>query len=454
MPDTGIPCTPSARRRTASPARYLSAYAGENLPRYTSYPPANRFGALDEAAYRDMLAGLPAQASLSLYVHIPFCESLCWYCGCNTSVPNKPQRVTRYLDALETEIARIGALVPPYANVTQIHLGGGSPDYLEPDQLQALMAALRGAFKIAPDAEIAAELDPRGASEDKVAALAAAGLTRASLGVQDFNEEVQKRINRLQPFETVRTAVERLRAAGVASLNLDLMYGLPGQTLADVRHTAALAASLAPDRLAVFGYAHVPWFKIHQRVIDTDLLPQGPVRFAQAEAAAAELAAHGYQRIGFDHFAFPDDRLAVAAREGWLGRNFQGYTADPADALIGLGASSIGGSAIGFAQNNPVAAKYCEAIEAGGLATSRGLVLTGEDRCAGARIERLMCDLELPLEAGDDIAALAPMVADGLARIENGRLLVEEAGRPYLRNLAAAFDPGLERSEGRHSRAV
>lgn len=441
-------------RMTDTP-RFLPAHALAAVPRYTSYPPANRFGAMEGKDQAGLIAALPENASLSLYVHIPFCESLCWYCGCNTSVPNKPERVSRYLAALELEIARIGAAMPRGARVTHIHFGGGSPDYLEPDQMRTLFAGLRGAFRFDPEAEIACELDPRGVSTERLAPLVENGLTRASLGVQDIDESIQVKINRLQPDHVVREAVEQLRAAGVAGINLDLMYGLPGQTERHVRRTADFAARLEPDRLAVFGYAHVPWFKRHQKAIREAELPGAEARFRQAETAARVLGRHGYQRIGFDHYAWPDDKLSRAAREGWLSRNFQGYVADPADAVIGLGASSISSYPGGYVQNDPVAALYADKIEKSLSPVVRGLPLTPSDRAVARQIERLMCDLALDLPADDPAwEGLTPLVADGLARIENGRLVVNEAGRPYLRNLAATLDPGFEAGPQRHSQAV
>jgi oxygen-independent coproporphyrinogen-3 oxidase len=297
-------------------------------------------------------------------------------------------------------------------------------------------------------------------------ALAALGVTRASLGVQEFSPHVQEAIGRIQPFETVRAAADALRGAGIARINVDLMYGLPGQSIADVQATVDLVAALHPSRLALFGYAHVPWFKANQKLIDEAALPGASERIEQARAAAQRLASHGYVPVGLDHFAQADDALAVAARTGRLRRNFQGYTTDPADALIGLGASAIGRLPQGFVQNAVDIAGYARAVTQGAFATVKGIAVSADDELRGAIIERLMCDLAVDLAAlpvpapeatpsfAHERAELDALAAAGLITIEGSRITVTEEGRPFVRLVAAAFDAYLAQSRSRHSIAV
>lgn len=449
------PVRPHASSRSWT---YLPAYAQETLPRYTSYPPANRFDAsVGPADAARAIRSLSSDATLSLYVHVPFCRKLCWYCGCHTSVPTPADPVQSYLDAMQREIELVAALIPSGARVTHVHLGGGSPDILSRPQIEALFRTLRSRFHFDRFAEIAAELDPRGASDEVVEAFAAAGLNRASLGVQVLNPDVQRRINRIQPAEEVAATIRRLRAAGVESLNLDIMYGLPAQTLADVVETAAFASNADADRIAVFGYAHVPWFKKHQKAIQTDELPGGEARFRQAEAAAETLERAGYLPIGFDHFAAPGDGLVTVERKGMLRRNFQGYTDDAADALIGFGASSISSLPNLIWQNTPDTSAYRQATGEGRAPVVRGIRLTDEDRRIARLIERLLCDFEVVVPGDIWIRAcpqLSTLHADGLVEFTDGRLVVTARGRPYVRNIAAAFDPGLTPATQRHSLAV
>jgi oxygen-independent coproporphyrinogen-3 oxidase len=295
--------------------------------------------------------------------------------------------------------------------------------------------------------------------------LALAGVNRASLGVQDFNDHVQQAINRIQPFDVTERAVEWLKEAGIKAINFDLMYGLPGQTVDDVIRTVDQAVRLGPDRLAVFGYAHVPWMKAHQRMIDEDRLPPGPERLAQALAAGRRLGEHGYRAIGLDHFARPGDALTQALDEGRLRRNFQGYTTDRSSVLLGFGASSIGSLAEGYVQNQVPFADYGRAIRKGRLAAARGIQLTDDDRLRRAVIERLMCGLDADLDemaAGfgldetfaPELAALKPLAGDGLVDIRGSLVRITEQGRPWMRTIAAQFDRYLETGEARHSRAV
>ena len=442
-------------------------YADERLPRYTSYPTAPQFSpAIGAEAYGEWLAALPGEAVGSLYVHIPFCRRMCWYCGCNTSVASRPEPVADYLAALEAEIGMVARRLPRRLAVSHLHFGGGTPTIVSPDQFRALMARLRDAFDLLPEAELAIEIDPRVLTARMAEALGTAGINRASLGVQSLDPAVQAAINRVQSLEETALAVDRLRAAGVRGINVDLIYGLPRQSVESAVATARAAAALRPDRFSVFGYAHVPGFKKHQRRIDAAALPAGFERAAEAEAIAGTLVADGYVRIGLDHFALPGDPMAVAARTGMLHRNFQGYTTDGADLLIGLGASSIGHLPEGYVQNAPVTRDYVAAIAAGRLATVRGYALRDDDRLRAELIERLMCDLAVDVPAicrrhGVDAGAVAdadPMIerlaADGIVRRDGGIIAIAPEARNLVRVAAAAFDAYRAGSGAVHSRAV
>lgn len=346
--------------------------------------------------------------------------------------------------------------------VSHLHWGGGTPSTLGPDGLFALREALDACFDLGGIREHAIELDPRHVTTALVHALACIGVNRASLGVQDLSPHVQKAIGRIQPYDTVARSVELLHGAGIDAINFDLMYGLPRQTVDDVRATMEKACALGPQRIALFGYAHVPWFKKQQRLIDVASLPGAGERLEQMQTASAFLASHGYEPIGFDHFALPNDPLATAARQRKLRRNFQGYTTDGADTLIGIGASAIGRLPEGFVQNAPDIGGYARAVGAGTLATVRGFALSSDDRLRAEIIERLMCDLQVDLrQAGAQASTFAaereclePLVAEGLVRIDGPQLLVTERGRPFVRLVAAAFDSYLAAGRAAHSRAV
>ncbi len=438
----------------------LAPYAAVNLPRYTSYPTAPHFAPLAEEDWRCWLAQMQPAEALSLYVHIPFCHELCWYCGCHTTVTRNEERITRYAEALLREARLLALALPADGIVQQLHLGGGTPSALGAARLKALMGRLKALFPFARRAELSVELDPRSLTEEMVATLAAEGFNRASLGLQDANPEVQQRMGRVQPEALVRTAVERLRAAGIRAINLDMMYGLPGQTSAHVAATAALAADLGADRVAVFGYAHVPWMKPAQRAIEAEALPGADERLRQAAEAARVLREAGFAPIGLDHFARPEDAMARAAAAGRLRRNFQGYTTDDAPMLLGLGASSISAVPQGYAQNIPDERAYVAAVEAGRLPVARGLALTEEDRVRREAIERLMCDLTLDLDTlpaqvlQSALPGLHALEADGLVRLSGGWLTIPEEARAFMRHAAACFDAYLAMGKARHSAAV
>ena len=438
----------------------IARHAERNLPRYTSYPTAPNFSPdVGEIEYRAWLAALPAESDLSLYLHIPFCRSMCWYCGCHTTVTAREAPVTRYLAALDKEIALLADTLPARMRVSHVHFGGGSPTLVRPEEFTGLMDGLRNRFGLLAEAEVAVEIDPRTLSCDLVEAMAGAGVNRASLGVQTFDPDVQREINRVQSFECVARAVEELRARGIAAINFDLIYGLPRQSLASCLETVEQALLLEPDRVAVFGYAHVPGFKLHQRRIDSRQLPSGSERWEQAQAIAQALGRAGYVEIGLDHYARSGDSLAQAAAQGALHRNFQGYTTDSAPALIGLGASSIGRLPQGYVQNVVLVSAYHESVCKGRLPVARGFAIGADDRLRAAVIERLMCDQRVDLaalgaEALLDERMLAPLVADGLVVRDGSRLEVPADARPLVRAVAAAFDAYLPRTSGRHARAV
>lgn len=432
------------------------------VPRYTSYPTAPHFHAgIGQAEFRQWLAGLPQGLPLSLYVHIPFCDTLCWFCGCHTTVVNRYSPVSSYLNNLFTEIANIGPLLKGHP-VTHLHWGGGSPTMLSSADVRTLKATLEQHFEFAPDAEFAVEIDPRGIKDELIATLADCGLTRASIGVQDFDDRVQKAINRIQPFDETKRVVDALRAAGVSSLNIDLIYGLPHQSRENVARTIELSLSLKPQRFAVFGYAHVPHFKKHMQLIKTEALPDAAERFQQFELAHSLISAAGYAAIGLDHFALPGDSLAVAAKNGTLARNFQGYTSDDAPALIGLGASSISALPQGYIQNKPEVPEWRAAIEAGELPVARGIALSEDDTLRRAIIEKLMCFLAVDLAAFGkrpedfprEMDALAPLLAEGYVVREGAVLRVPASARAAVRLVASVFDTYLAKSTAVHAVAV
>ena len=450
-------------------AELVARYDGR-VPRYTSYPTAPHFiPAVDPSVYAEWLKALPAETVLSLYLHVPFCDRLCHYCGCNTTVVRLDSARRAYASLLEREIARVAALIGRRAPVSHVHWGGGTPTSLPGDCLAAIMALIREKFALVPDAEIAIELDPTTLPPDRHRALGEMGVSRVSLGVQDLEPAVQEAIGRRQSYEQTEDCAAKARALGVSSLNLDLIYGLPLQTGESVARTARRALGLAADRVAVFGYAHVPWMKKHQQLIAEETLPGPAARFAQQQAIHRVLTEEGgYIPVGLDHYARPGDAMAEAAATRRLHRSFQGYTDDAAPALIGFGASAIGSLPQGYVQNAPTALAYGKAIEAGGLATARGVALSADDRLRRELIERLMCDLEVVIAALarahaadaapliEAIASLAPFEADGLAHWDGARLTVSERGRPFVRSVAALFDAYLSQADDkpRHSRAV
>ncbi|MBT9471913.1 MAG: oxygen-independent coproporphyrinogen III oxidase [Pseudomonadota bacterium] len=449
-----------------SHASLVSKYDGR-APRYTSYPTAVQFTpAVNAATYRRWLGELPIDEAVSVYVHVPFCARLCWYCGCNTRVVNTHGPVADYVAYLQDELSLLGSALPGRLPVSAVHLGGGTPNMLKAGELDVLFRALSDVFRLDSGLEVAAEIDPLGLTQDWVRAAARHGLSRASLGVQNLSPQVQEAVNRREGVEDVARCVGWLREAGVGSINLDLMYGLPHQTVGNTLATIDQVLPLRPERLALFGYAHVPWMKAHQQLIHEAALPGAAERLEQSEVAAEHLIAEGYVRIGLDHFALPSDDLAAAQAQGRLRRNFQGYTTDSARALIGVGASAIGSLPQGFVQNASQELAWRNALAAGDLPIARGVAVTNADRLRGEIIERLMCDLYVDLysvccdhgrdlgEFSRELAQMASFERDGLVTCDGGRITVTEAGRLVVRSICAVFDTYFAAQEGRHSRTL
>lgn len=437
------------------------------VPRYTSYPTAPHFHpGIDRVTYAEWLRTIPRDTALSLYIHVPFCDRLCWFCGCHTKQVLRYDPIAAYMPVVMREIEAVAKLLDGQGRVTALHLGGGSPSMLRGEDLGKLATLIRKRFTIAPSFEFSIEIDPNDMVPERYDDLAAAGVTRVSIGVQDFDPKVQQAINRLQSFEQTAAVVEGMRARGVGSVNLDVLYGLPHQTLEGLERTVAQSLSLQPDRLALFGYAHVPWMKTHQRMIPEAALPGVMERFTQSARAAEQIRGAGYEAIGIDHFALPTDSLAQSARGHQLHRNFQGYTTDAAPALIGFGASSIGSLPQGYVQNAAATGEYIRQINEHGLATARGVALTPEDRMRRWVIERLMCDFAVPLDELErrfgpraeavtaEMLGLALEDQDGLVDFDGTSFTMTEKGRPFVRSIAAAFDSYLTAGKARHSLAV
>ena len=445
----------------------IQKYASKAVPRYTSYPTAPHFDPeFAPQTYAGWLQQIDPVKPVSLYVHIPFCQQLCWYCGCNMRLATRYEPVTEYLETLLKEIALVRQLLSNRLRVQHLHFGGGTPTALSPDDLERVVGALHDQFDFDDSAELAIESDPRTLSDEMIARIGRLGFNRASFGVQEFEPAVQAAINRHQSAELVLRSIEDLRAAGVCGINVDLIYGLPLQTVASLIATVETCIDMAPDRVALFGYAHVPWMAKKQRLIDETSLPDSGERARQAQAAACVLIDGGYDSIGLDHFALPGDPLAQAARAGRLHRNFQGYTVDDAETLLGFGVTAIGRSRCGYVQNHPGAGPYARAIDAGVLPIAKGIALGDDDRLRAEVIERLMCDAEVDTRAVgrrhgrdddwcvDAFDELAPLVDDGLVAIDAGRVQVSAKGKPLVRLVAAAFDVYRRKGKSRHSVAV
>jgi oxygen-independent coproporphyrinogen-3 oxidase len=445
-------------------------------PRYTSYPTADRFAegfgadhvrALLEERRRAADAG--QRLPLSLYVHIPFCESVCYYCACNKIITKHHERGLPYVAALECELALVVDVLGPQRAVSQLHFGGGSPTFLSDGEIARLMASIRRSFHVDDDAEISIEVDPRTVTPARLQHLRAQGFNRVSFGVQDFDPDVQKAVHREQSFESVRDLMSAARDAGFRSINVDLIYGLPRQTPSSFARTLEQVADLRPDRIALYAYAHLPQRFKPQRRIAADELPDGPARVAMLGSAMAAFRAHGYAYLGMDHFALPDDELAVAQREGRLHRNFQGYSTQPDCDLVGLGVSAIGRIGNGYYQNAKTLPEYEEALARHRLPVARGLLLDDDDRVRRDIIMSLMCrgrvefeevrrlhGIDMPSAFAAELARLAPLRADGFVRLHPDAIEVTDSGWYVVRAIAMVFDRYLHESaeRGRFSRIV
>ncbi|MCD2323019.1 oxygen-independent coproporphyrinogen III oxidase [Sphingomonas sp. IC-56] len=428
------------------------------VPRYTSYPTAAEFH--DAVGPEDMAAALDQVGmddAVSLYVHIPYCRDICWYCGCNTGAANRAARLHAYLDRLGEEIDLVADRLGARGRIGRIAFGGGSPNAIPPAAFARLVSQLVQRFRC-DDVVLSAEIDPRGFDAEWAAVLADTGVTRASLGVQTFDPAVQAAIGRVQPHAEIVRTTQLLRQAGVTSINFDLMYGLPGQDAAILADTLAETLALAPDRLAVFGYAHVPHLIPRQRRIDATALPDARQRFGQAALAHRMLTDAGYRGVGFDHFARPDDALARAAEAGTLRRNFQGFTEDPADILIGLGASAISQFPDRLLQNEKNTGRYHLALNHRGFATARGLRRSAEDRVRGRAIEALLtrgtADLGSVPGLGTVRDRIHPFEPAGLVAWEGTTLSLMPDALPYARGIAATLDTYRDQAPNRFSNAV
>lgn len=445
----------------------LLSQAAARVPRYTSYPPATAFDdRVSEQTYRNWLAELDPQDPVALYLHVPFCREICWYCACNMKLVRREKPLLDYVDTLAAEIDALADALPANVRVGAIHWGGGTPTSLDDAALTKLFNRLEDRFALTSDIEIAFELDPRTFETSRAASLARLGVNRASLGVQEFDADVQAAVNRIQPFEQVADVVASLRDAGISNINFDLMYGLPKQTRSTLQATISKTLALRPDRIALFGYAHVPWTAKRQKQISEADLPGLESRFDQAEAAARALVEGGYQRIGLDHFALPQDGLTEALAHGRLRRTFQGYSADAPSTILGLGSSSISTLPQGYVQNYSETGAWSRAIGTGAFAVHRGYELTEEDRLRAHIIERIMCDMTVDIGGAaerfgfpadwldQELAQCLDFVEDGLVEINTRALNVPDPARPALRLIASVFDAHFRIAGGRHAIAV
>jgi oxygen-independent coproporphyrinogen-3 oxidase len=424
-------------------------------PRYTSYPTApvwnEDYGSDD---YRAGLRSVDPEAGLSVYAHVPFCSSLCHFCACNRVITHKPELPERYLEVIEREIANVRELLPGSPTASQLHWGGGTPTHLTPDQIKRLFDALTDAIPPRKDAEISIEVDPRVTTPEQVEMLRACGFNRISLGVQDFDEKVQESVHRIQPPDMTSSLVKLAREAGFLSVNLDLIYGLPFQTESSFERTLDTVMEISPDRLALYSYAHVTWVAKQQRGFERKDLPDARRKLRIMVLAIRRFLESGYEYVGMDHFAKPDDELVQALRDGTLRRNFMGYTTQAGVELLGFGCSSISELRDSYAQNQRDLEAWDQAVMSDGLATLRGHALSDEDRERRWVITRIMChgalDSSLYREKfgedfaeryGPELESLAPLEADGLISMEgDGSLRATPVGRVLIRNVAMVFD--------------
>ena len=428
-------------------------------PRYTSYPPATKFTAVLKwpELFEKIALNNRTKRGLSLYFHIPFCETLCWFCGCTTVITSNHGQAQPYLNYLETEVARMATLLDPRREVVQLHWGGGSPTFLHPDEIRRLGEIIRKRFKFSADIEAGVEIDPRRLSRDHILALREIGFNRASLGVQDFDPRVQEAIHRIQPRDITQRVLDWARELGFSSVNFDLIYGLPHQTIKSFKETLDAVLEMEPDRLAVFSYAHVPWIKPAQKILEQKILPTPEVKLELLKMAVERLTEDSrYIYIGMDHFARPTDELVTAQRNKTLQRNFQGYSTRGNADIYAFGMSAISQTHDVYWQNEKELRSYYASVDAGNTPFSRGCILTNEDKIRRETIMRVMCDLSLDYSSmsqklgiafkdhfANEIEALAPFEADGLVHCFPGGFEVTETGRLFIRNIAMCFDNTL-----------
>lgn len=435
------------------------------VPRYTSYPTAPHFStSIGPSDFTSWIQEIPQRSRVSLYIHVPFCRRLCWFCACRTQGTQSDSPVATYVETLKSELAMLGRMLPDGVTLSRLHWGGGTPTLLTPAMMEDLIGAIYDVAPLADDAEFSVEIDPNEVDEARLDVLAKAGMNRASIGVQDFDPKIQETIGRLQSFELTRDTVEMIRARNVSSLNADILFGLPYQSNTRITKTVQKLLSFNPDRVALYGYAHVPWMAKRQQMIPSDALPTPQERLDLFETARRLFVWDNYDEIGIDHFAKPEDGLAVALKEGRLKRNFQGYTDDPAEVLIGVGASSISRFPQGYAQNASATSVHTAAIRDGRFSTARGHSFAGEDKMRSRVIEALMCDFRVDAdEISSDFAiskaelnAMFERIAaqfDGLISVSDAGLLVPEKARPLTRMIARAFD-AYDLSKAGHSSAI
>ncbi|MDX5384736.1 MAG: oxygen-independent coproporphyrinogen III oxidase [Rhodobacterales bacterium] len=435
------------------------------VPRYTSYPTAPHFSnAVGEDNYTSWIKAIAPGSDISLYLHVPFCRRLCWFCACRTQGTQSDAPVAAYLETLKTELTLLKRILPEGVRLSRLHWGGGTPTLMSAAMMSDLAGAVFDVAPMAPEGEFSVEIDPNEIDDARLDALAGAGMNRASIGVQDFDEAIQQTIGRIQGYDITRDAVLAIRARGVTSLNADILFGLPHQSRARITESVQKLLSLNPDRVALYGYAHVPWMAKRQQMIPSDALPTPEERLELFETARKLFLWDGYAEIGIDHFATQTDGLTVAQKAGKLRRNFQGYTDDPSDVLIGVGASSISRFPQGYAQNAPATGAHTAAIRDGRFSVAKGHVFTPDDKLRGRMIEALMCDFKVDSQELQDrfhvSAAEVRSLFDkvmahfpGMLTLESGVLAIPVAARPLTRMIARSFD-AYDMSKAGHSSAI
>ena len=435
------------------------------VPRYTSYPTAPHFSSgFGADTFVNWIGMIPEGGQISLYVHVPFCRRLCWFCACRTQGTQSNAPVAAYLETLKAELTMLGQHLPAGVTLSRLHWGGGTPTLLEPGMMEELAGAIREVAPFADNTEFSVEIDPNEVDAARLDALARAGMNRASIGVQDFNDDIQQTIGRIQGYDITRWAAEEIRARGVGSLNADILFGLPHQTKARITESVQKLLSLNPDRVALYGYAHVPWMAKRQQLIPSEALPTPQERLELFETARELFMWDGYDEIGIDHFATKSDGLSIALKTGQLRRNFQGYTDDTADVLIGVGASSISRFPQGYAQNAPATGAHTAAIREGRFSTTRGHAFGGEDLLRARMIEQLMCEFRIDraeltalpgasAERVDQLLSAANKAFPDLLEYNADGLFVPPKVRPLTRMIARAFD-AYELDKAGHSSAI